>query len=161
MSWLLIHATSRDADLLRAWINASPNVAWIVKADQIGSTYTWRAMSQIDVFAEQEYAIWHTLAGPLNIPSGASDIPDTLVADPFQAWTQTLDHPNATAPWFGGNLPGPFTFQFRESGKEAPDSLGVPSSTGHLIGTGSSAILPIQRLSAGGNSFVASSLNLQ
>ncbi|GGK17219.1 hypothetical protein [Luteimonas terricola] len=124
MSWLVMHATAKDIALVRDWVNDSPDVAWIVKAAQSGCTYTWRAVPRVETLAEQQYAIWHTQTGPLNIPSGEVDTPDLLVPDPFQGWTQTLDQTNATAPWFGDNLPGPYSLQFRESGKEQLNSLG-------------------------------------
>ena len=57
------------------------------------------------------------------MPSGAIDIADTLVDDPFQGWVQKLDHAGATRPWFGDNLPGPYSFTFAEDGCEAPGSL--------------------------------------
>jgi hypothetical protein len=124
MSWLIMHATAQDIGLVREWINDSPEVAWIVKAAQSGCTYTWQAVPRLDVLAEQQYAIWHMQADPLNIPSGRLSTPDLLVPDPFQGWSQTLDHPNATAPWCGDNLPGPYSLHFRETGKEQPNSLG-------------------------------------
>lgn len=123
MSWLIMHATAQDIAVVRDWINDCPDVAWIVKAGQSERTYTWQAVPRVDALAEQQYAIWHVQSGPLNIPSGRTDTPDILVSDPFQGWIQTLDHANATAPWFGDNLPGPYSFQFRESGKEQPNSL--------------------------------------
>ena len=119
-----MHATAKDIAILRDWINVSPDVAWIVKTAQSCCTYTWQAVHEVDELAEQQYAIWHMEAGQLNIPSGSAHTPDLLVPDPFLGWTQTLDQSNASAPWFGGNLPGPYSFQFRESGKEQPNSLG-------------------------------------
>jgi hypothetical protein len=61
---------------------------------------------------------------PLSIPSGSPRIPDTPIADPFSGWRQRLPNANATAPWFGGNLPGPYFFRFREVGRSGPDSIG-------------------------------------
>jgi len=118
-----MHATKRDIGLVRDWINQSVDVAWIVKIAQSDCTYTWQAVAQVQTVEEQQYALWHTTAGPINIPSGKLDTADGLVLDPFEGWTQTLDHANATAPWFGANLPGPYSFHFRELGKEQPDSL--------------------------------------
>jgi hypothetical protein len=120
----MLHATAKDIASLRDWINDSDDVAWIVKVAQSGQSYAWKATYRIDTLAEQQYAIWHIRSGPLNIPSGKPSVPDALVSDPFQGWTQALDHGDATAPWFGANLPGPYSFQFRESGKERSDSLG-------------------------------------
>jgi hypothetical protein len=60
----------------------------------------------------------------LNIPSGSTRIPDAPVLDPFQGWTQTLNGEECEQPWFGGNLPGPVSFTWREAGRELPGSLG-------------------------------------
>jgi len=124
MAELIIYATMEDIDSVREWINADVSVAWIVKTQESGFTYSWVARSSIDAIKEQEYAIWHLAAGPLNIPSADLSIPDLTVDDPFQGWTQTLDRSGATSPWFGANLPGPFQFRFKATGTEAPYSLG-------------------------------------
>ena len=124
MAEIIVYATLADTDVLREWINADESVAWIVKTQELGSTCSWVARQSLDAMEEKEYAIWHIPSGPLNIPSGSTNVPDQIVADPFQGWTQTLDEPGATAPWFGENLPGPFRFRFKESGTEAPYSLG-------------------------------------
>ncbi len=124
MSELIVYATSHDGELIRNWINDDEDVAWIIRTSQSGRQYAWRAQSRIDALLEQEYAIWHVKSGPLNIPSGKLGVPDAMVPDPFVGWQQTLDREDATAPWFGGNLPGPYLFRFRVSGKDAPNSLG-------------------------------------
>ena len=124
MSALMLHATAKDVTALRDWINDSNDVAWIVKVAQSGQIYAWKATHQIETLTEQQYAIWHVCSGPLNIPSGKPNVPDAVVSDPFQGWTQSLDYADATAPWFGANLPGPYSFRFKETGKERPDSLG-------------------------------------
>ena len=124
MPELIVYATASDAELLRAWLNAERGIAWIVKSDEHEHLYTWRAQLAIDRLQEQEYAIWHMASGPLNIPSGSLDVPDATVPDPFAGWSQRLDHAGATRPWFGANLPGPYTFRFSEKGREAPNSVG-------------------------------------
>jgi len=115
--------TRTDTDLLREWINSQSAVAWIIKAVQDGKMYTWRAVDRIDRIEEQTYSIWHKASGPLTIPSGRRDVPDGAIADPFQGWTQKLERETATSPWFGANLPGPYTFDFREKGGSAPNAL--------------------------------------
>jgi hypothetical protein len=120
---LILYATKKDGDAIRTWINTDADVAWIVKVDEIANTYRWRAVQALDVLEEQEYALWHLKSGPLNIPSGDPQVADAYVIDPFRGWTQKLDHAGATAPWFGANLPGPYTFRFAEAGREVPGSL--------------------------------------
>ncbi len=124
MPELIVYATSHDGESIRDWINDDREVAWIVKTSEKAQAYGWRAQSRIERLLEQEYAIWHIESGPLIVPSGVVNTSDQLVEDPFVGWTQTLDRTGATAPWFGGNLPGPYLFRFRESGKEGPTSLG-------------------------------------
>ena len=124
MAFLMLHATAKDISLLRDWINESEDVAWITKVAQSGNKYAWKAAQKIPTIEEQLYAIWHISSGPLNIPSGQSNVPDVLVRDPFEGWTHTLESQTATAPWFGSNLPGPYVFQFRENGREQAGSLG-------------------------------------
>lgn len=123
MSNLMLYATKNDAELIRRWINVDRDVAWIVKDSQVGCHYRWRAVAELAELHEQQYAIWHTSSGPLNIPSGSVDTPDELIANPFDGWAQQLGSPKYTAPWFGGNLPGPYVFTFAEHGREAPGSI--------------------------------------
>jgi hypothetical protein len=124
MSELIVYATHKDADAICAWINAETNIAWIVKVAQEGHSYQWRAVESIESISEQSYALWHIGSEPLNIPSGHRDVPDAIVANPFQGWSQTLETTRATAPWFGSALPGPYVFRFAESGRETSRSLG-------------------------------------
>lgn len=123
MSWIIMHATAKDIDALRLWLNDAPDVAWIVKTGQSGKSHHWCAVPEIDQVHPQQYALWHIPSGPLNIPSGDHKIPDRLVADPFSGWTQPLDG-TQTSPWFGANLPGPYSLQFRPQGREQADSIG-------------------------------------
>ena len=124
MANVIVYATARDGDLIKTWINRDPAVVWIIKISEHDRVYPWQAQRTIDVLLEQDYALWHPASGGLNIPSGSPDVPDTMVADPFAGWTQTLATPGETAPWFGANLPGPYRFSFHESGCEGPNSLG-------------------------------------
>ena len=125
MAEIIFYATKNDFDLIRLWINSEPDVAWIVKTSESDLRYTWRAVSEIDEIIDgYTYAIWHIKSGALNVPSGSNDIPDAVVADPFKGWTQNLKHSNATKPWFGANLPGPFSIKFCDIGREAAGSLG-------------------------------------
>ena len=123
MGEFIVYATKNDADLIRSWINEEPDIAWIIKVAEQGNTCHWRAINAIDVIEEQTYALWHTGSGRLNIPSGDGNIADAVVADPYVGWFQTMEGSGATEPWFGGNLPGPYSFRFAELGREAPGSL--------------------------------------
>lgn len=120
---MIIYATKHDADAIRTWINDEPNIAWIVKVAEQDYTCHWKAVGAIEALEEQTYALWHIRSGSLNIPSGDRNIPDAIVADPFAGWFQTMQHSGGTSPWFGSNLPGPYSFTFAESGREAPGSL--------------------------------------
>jgi hypothetical protein len=124
MAELIVYASWADVEEIRRFVNEDPEVAWIVKADQSGCNYKWRACLQVESIAEQDYAIWHMRSGPLNIPSGSPNKRDKVVTDPFRGWNQVLDGESHTAPWFGGNLPGPYSFRFRESGGEKAGALG-------------------------------------
>ncbi|MDL5366059.1 hypothetical protein QSH18_10620 [Xanthomonas sp. NCPPB 2654] len=123
MSMILMHATAKDIEILRLWLNAAPDLAWIVKTGQSGSTHHWRAIRQLDHVHPQEYVLWHVSSGDLNIPSGDRMVPDTVVADPFLGWSQPLEG-TQTTPWFGANLPGPYHLRFHPQGQERPDSIG-------------------------------------
>lgn len=123
MGEFIIYATKSDAGAICKWINDEPDVAWIVKVGEQQNSCHWKAVSAIDKLQEQTYALWHSKSGPLNIPSGDRNIPDAIVANPFEGWHQTMQRGDATSPWFGANLPGPYTFRFSESGREVPGSL--------------------------------------
>lgn len=120
----IIYATKTDADTIREWINNDPDVAWVCKISERDRCYRWKASSSLGVLQEQEYAIWNLKSGPLTIPSAHTNIQDDLIDDPFEGWDQTLSESHKTSPWFGGNLPGPYSFRFAEAGREAPGSLG-------------------------------------
>jgi hypothetical protein len=123
MSFILLHATVRDIEAVRTWLNDASEVAWIIKDGQSGDLHQWRAVKEIPQISQPEYALWHLPSGPLNIPSGKLGVPDTVVADPFAGWAQRLEGVR-WAPWFGANLPGPFHFHFRPIGREATDAVG-------------------------------------
>jgi hypothetical protein len=124
VSEIIVYASFADANQIREWLNNEPYIAWLVKHDQQGRRYSWRAVQSVDGIGEGSYALWHTEAMRLTIPSGSPSISDTPVLDPYRGWTQTLDSEHADTPWFGGNLPGPVFFTWREKGCESPDSLG-------------------------------------
>ena len=121
---MILYLTQEDADMVREWINAESCVAWIIPALNSTKVHSWKAVDQLDSIRQQGYAIWHKHAGALNIPSGQLSVPDDVVQDPYAGWVQKLDSAGHTEPWFGGNLPGPYSFRFRESGVESPGSLG-------------------------------------
>lgn len=121
---IIFYATKDDVQVIRDWINAEPEVAWIVKVNGVNRRYRWRAVFELEQIEEGEYSIWHVPSGPLNVPSGKLGVPDRIVANPFAGWSQTLASEGCTLPWFGANLPGPYCFRFRENGKEAAGSLG-------------------------------------
>ena len=120
MANILAYITKRDAEIIRQWLNSEPCIAWIVKREQTDHEYTWQALDVLPEIQPQAYSLWHRQSGELNIPSGSVDVPDKIVADPYAGWTQRLDTLDATTPWFGRNLPGPYHFRFAEMGKEAP-----------------------------------------
>jgi len=120
---MIIYATNKDAGVLRTWINGESEIAWIIKSSERDLLCRWRAVSSIDRLEEQRYALWHVGTGSLNIPSAEPSVPDAIVADPFSGWAQVAQHAGQTSPWFGNNLPGPYTFKFAENGREAPGSL--------------------------------------
>jgi len=122
MSVILMHATTKDIEILRVWLNAALDLAWIVKTGQSDNMHHWRAVRQIDHVHAQEYALWQVSSGALNIPSGSRAVPDAVVADPFLGWSQSLENAQTT-PWFGANLPGPYSFRFQPQGTERPGSI--------------------------------------
>jgi hypothetical protein len=121
---IILYVTRADADEIRKWLNAERCIAWIVKREQHGHEYTWQAVDAIDEVLPQEYCLWHKQSGPLNIPSGSLAVPDERVRDPYAGWMQRLDTLDATRPWFGSNLPGPYHFTFRERSRRSPEALG-------------------------------------
>lgn len=123
MSNIMFYATRRDMDSLRDWINASDEVAWIVKRAEQDGQYDWVAKAEMDSLRQQAYSVWHVGSGPLNVPSGVVGVEDAVVLNPFQGWTQKLGYPGATRPWFGGNLPGPYSLTWAEDGCEMAGGL--------------------------------------
>jgi hypothetical protein len=120
----IIYVTKVDAEMIRNWINSDDRIAWIVKGSQFGHEYHWKAVREVEAISEQTYALWHIESGALNIPSGSKDRADAIVLDPFAGWVQTLESESSTRPWFGQNLPGPFSFSFKATGTESPGSIG-------------------------------------
>jgi len=124
MAWshIIFYATAKDADLLRCHVNDDPDVLWIVKDSERDRHYRWRAVKQLDVLLEQDYALWHRASGPLNVPSGAPAIPDAVVQQPEKGWEQILNDSGCTRPWFGVN-PAPYFLHLRFDGREAPAAI--------------------------------------
>jgi hypothetical protein len=120
---LLVYATRKDSEALRSWLNESDEVAWIVKVREVDKHYQWKAVNAIDTIDQQAYSLWHVESEPLSVPSGKQGQPDAVIEDPFQGWEQELSEANATCPWFGGILPGPYSFVFAEDGIEKPGNL--------------------------------------
>ena len=121
---MILCLTTQDVETLRDWLNREACIAWIVKVGQSRFLYRWQAVDTIDNVNPGEYHLWHKTAGSLNIPSGSPEVPDVDVAEPYAGWTQYLDREDATTPWFGGRLPGPYYFRFSPNGEEAPNSIG-------------------------------------
>src|SRR5262245_14158900 len=118
---IILYLTAADANRIREWVNEEPDVAWIVGAARTGCTYAWKAVDQLQKIEPQEYCIWHKTGQVLTIPPGRGDgVPvhgvDREIADPYLGWTQTLARDDETRPWFGSNLPGPYSFTFKEQG---------------------------------------------
>lgn len=124
LSEIILYITNRDAEVLRDWLNRESSIAWIVKTHQSGCEYRWQAVDTLDAIEPCGYHLWHKGAGPLNIPSGSLEVQDAIVPDPYAGWTQHLDREDATTPWFGANLPGPYLFRFAPNGREHPESIG-------------------------------------
>ena len=143
MAEIILYITRTDADAIRTWLNQESSIAWIVKDHQDRHDYIWKAIDTLDAIEPAGYCLWHKNSGPLNVPSGIPGVADAIVADPYAGWAQRLDSIDATEPWFGGNLPGPYTFRFAENGREAPGGLGRSGFTWvgdryRLIGHGAS-----------------------
>lgn len=124
MPEMILYITRSDSGVLLDWLNDEEPIAWIIKSGQSGLDYRWRAVDRLEALAPGEYCLWHKATGPLNIPSGDPEVADALVGDPYSGWSQRLDSADAETPWFGSNLPGPYAFRFRPSGRAATDSIG-------------------------------------
>jgi hypothetical protein len=124
VSEIILYITAKDVEVLRDWLNREPCIAWIVKTGQSRFEYRWCATDVLESIHPGEYQLWHKETGPLNIPSGSPEVIDLVVSDPYAGWTQLLDREDATTPWFGGNVPGPYLFRFAPNGQEAPNSIG-------------------------------------
>ncbi|PKA06422.1 hypothetical protein [Leptospira harrisiae] len=121
---MILYLTVKDINVIKDFLNQDSEIAWIVKVNETNKKYTWKAVYTIDDIKQQSYALWHTKSNPLNLPSGKIDIPDELIDNPFNGWTQFLERNNEDTPWFGANLPGPFIIEFNPHGNENPDSIG-------------------------------------
>jgi hypothetical protein len=121
---IIFYATRNDIGKLVEWLNSESCIAWIVKESQAGNEYRWRAVQAISSIEPTSYALWHVGSRSLIIPSGAADIADATIINPFAGWTQILDGPSQSTPWFGGLLPGPYELTFKPSGKETDNSIG-------------------------------------
>jgi len=123
MPEIILYITESDANSIVKWINNEEDVAWIIKDSQKGNLYRWKAVYEVDEFGEGEYCLWKIDSGPLRLPSGNHETDDTLVADPFEGWEQSLNTDKADIPWFGAGAPETFRFVFRENGRESEYSL--------------------------------------
>lgn len=124
MAEIILYLTKADAKTIVDWINAEPEIAWIVKEFQNGKTYRWRAVKELHAVEPKEYRLWKIGSGQLRIPSGDPEIKDAIVRDPFSGWEQTLESETADVPWFGAPAPETFGFTFLEQGIESEGSIG-------------------------------------
>src|SRR5260370_10644776 len=124
MAAIILYVTAPDIDSIRSWLNAEADIAWIVLESRVGDRCRWKAVDHLDILEEQSYVLWHKHSGPLNVPSGDPNVPYARVRDPFSGWVQRNVDTSTTTPWFGGNLPGPFTVTLREDGRLDPAALG-------------------------------------
>lgn len=123
MSGIILYVTAPDIEVVRSWLNDEPEIAWIILESRVGDRCRWKAVAELPELDVESYALWHKLAGPLNVPSGDPAVPDARVVDPFAGWVQRGLDPRTTTPWFGANLPGPFTVTLRERGRQDPNAL--------------------------------------
>lgn len=121
---IITYMTQADADVIRTWLNSEESIAWIILDHRRGRKYTWRAVDELDEIRAQSYAFWHKSSGYLTVPSGKPGIPDVRVLKPFSGWDQYLEGEEETEPWFGGNLPGPYSLSFRDTGRDDPNAIG-------------------------------------
>ncbi len=123
MAEIILYVTAPDVELIRSWLNEEREVAWIILESRVGDRCRWKAVDELSRVEAECYALWHKLAGPLNVPSGDPTVPDAHVVDPFAGWIQRGVDPRTTTPFFGGNLPGPFTVTLRDKGRQDFNSL--------------------------------------
>ena len=124
MAEIILYITSTDSQSILEWINKEDEIAWIVNDSRKGNSYRWVAKRKIDSLKSREYCLWRIGTGPLRIPSGSNETPDTEILDPFAGWEQILDTEEATRPWFGSASPETFVFTFREHGRKGKKAMG-------------------------------------
>lgn len=122
MPELIIYATKKDSDAIRLWLNAEPDISWIVKIGENNGQYDWKAVSEIDLLEETTYGLWPNKSGLFNVPNADTGL-SAAVLDPHKGWQQNLRIAGATQPWFGAE-PTAFSFDFRETGRRDPSHLG-------------------------------------
>lgn len=122
MAEIILYVTAPDIDVIRSWLNAEPEIAWIILESRAGDRCRWKAVDELSVLDVDCYVLWHTRAGPLSIPSGDPTIPNARVVDPYAGWIQRGLDPRTITPWFA-DLPGPFTVTLRENGREHSESI--------------------------------------
>src|SRR5690348_9216277 len=99
-----------DVDLLVGWLNADPQIAFIVPQDDAQGGVAWKAVARVERLPDGPHILWHVPSGPLHYPDhlyptdglifGMEKGP--VIADPWAGWAVEDAGALPTTPGLGG-----------------------------------------------------------
>jgi hypothetical protein len=124
MPWIPIYADDADFEILRRWINDSPELAYIVQ----DGPKRWRAVAALERLEKSRICLWHVPSGPLPLlhahPSERVDV----IEDPWSGWHELCPEGNGGRnPFFGAGHPGIFWLNHYPTPSKNPPILGMSS----------------------------------
>lgn len=122
---IIFYATTLDIEVVRDWINAEPDVSWIVKSRQEGNTCYWTLFDQLAAVAERRYyTLWNKQVGPVRTPVAPLQGEYKIVRDPYNGWSQELERKAQSVPWFGEDHRHLVILWFAETSRLGPGYIG-------------------------------------
>lgn len=123
MGWIPLYATAEDLDAVRQWLNAEPEIVWLV-AD---GPERWIARPSVEVLTQPLTTLWHVPAGPLPLELTNGKLPVTFVDDPWRGWRERHAAANPSTPYFGVFFTGAIWFHVQPWSTRIDGALGLSS----------------------------------
>ena len=122
MPWLPIYAAAEDFELVRAWLNAESDIAFVVN----DGFHRWKAVAHVPSLPQPRACLWHVPSGSLPLLGPKIDDPVQSVLDPWKGWAERRSGANSSVPYFGAGHPGVIWLNVRVPGRSA-SSIGLSS----------------------------------
>src|SRR5215510_15794085 len=95
MAWLPMYLYGNDLELLREWLNAEKEIAFLVSNGE----RKWIAIDRAEKpLVEGTHILWHVPSGPIPVP-GKGAASRVLIKDPWSGWQEKRQAPHPSIPF--------------------------------------------------------------